>query len=217
MRPKLQIALDVLSIDAAKEILTSEVVRDIDIIEVGTLLLASEGKKAVQEIRKYIGEDKLLVADFKIADGAAVMAEMFFDMGADLTTVIAAANKVSMKKAHDIAQCVGKQIQIELYGVWDYKMAQSWYDIGIRHVIFHHARDGKHMWNEEDVAKVKTLCEMGFCVSVTGGISEEVINLFRGIPVYAFIVGRSFYQSDNIIKTISRYQKAIDDYHIESL
>lgn len=45
MRPKLQIALDVLSIDAAKEILTSEVVRDIDIIEVGTLLLASEGKK----------------------------------------------------------------------------------------------------------------------------------------------------------------------------
>ena len=119
MRPKLQIALDVLSIDAAKEILTSEVVRDIDIIEVGTLLLASEGKKAVQDIRKYIGEDKLLVADFKIADGAAVMAEMFFDMGADLTTVIAAANKVSMKKAHDIAQCVGKQIQIELYGLWD--------------------------------------------------------------------------------------------------
>ena len=52
MRPKLQIALDVLSIDAAKEILTSEVVRDIDIIEVGTLLLASEGKKAVQDIRK---------------------------------------------------------------------------------------------------------------------------------------------------------------------
>ena len=92
MRPKLQIALDVLSIDAAKEILTSEVVRDIDIIEVGTLLLASEGKKAVQDIRKYIGEDKLLVADFKIADGAAVMADMFFDMGADLTTVIAAAN-----------------------------------------------------------------------------------------------------------------------------
>ena len=45
MRPKLQIALDVLSIDAAKEILTSEVVRNIDIIEVGTLLLASEGKK----------------------------------------------------------------------------------------------------------------------------------------------------------------------------
>ena len=41
-----------------------------------------------------------------------------------------------MEKAHDIAQCVGKQIQIELYGVWDYKMAQSWYDIGIRHVIF---------------------------------------------------------------------------------
>lgn len=46
MRPKLQIALDVLSIDAAKEILTSEVVRDIDIIEVGTLLLASEGKSS---------------------------------------------------------------------------------------------------------------------------------------------------------------------------
>ena len=69
MRPKLQIALDVLSIDAAKEILTSEVVRNIDIIEVGTLLFSIRGKKAVQDIRKYIGEDKLLVADFKIADG----------------------------------------------------------------------------------------------------------------------------------------------------
>ena len=58
MRPQLQIALDVGSICEAKQILTKEVLREVDIVEAGTLLLAAEGARAVKELRKHIGISK---------------------------------------------------------------------------------------------------------------------------------------------------------------
>lgn len=209
MRPKLQIALDVENVQRAKEILAADVLEQIDIVEVGTLLLAFEGKRAVGEIRKHIGGDKLLVADFKIADGASVLASAFLDEGADLTTIIAAANTVSMEKGVIEAKKRGKELQIELYGRWDMELAKQWYDLGIHHIIFHHARDGKHDWNAEDVNTVKSLCGIGFNVSVTGGINPETVQLFKGIPVYAFIAGRSLYEADCVSDAVSRFQGAI--------
>ena len=210
-RPRLQIALDVMSVETAQNILTPEVIQEIDIVEAGTLLLASEGCRAVAALRSHIGDEKQLVADFKIADGAAVLAGMFLDAGADLTTVIAAANAVSMEKAANEAGKRKKDIQIELYGSWSWEQAQKWYDLGIHHIIFHHARDGAHCWNEKDVDLVYRLSKIGFQVGVTGGLKEDDIRLFKGVPVYAFIVGRTLYESPDIVRKIRAFQKEIDN------
>lgn len=210
VKPKLQIALDVLSVERAKEILTPEVIREIDIVEAGTLLLAAEGHRAVETLRKHIGSGKLLVADFKIADGAATLASMFLDAGADLTTVIAAASLISMEKAAAAAHDREKEAQIELYGRWDWELAGKWYELGMRHIIFHHSRDGAHCWNTADVEQVCRLAELGYQVSVTGGLRLEDIRLFEGVPVYAFIVGRTLYESGDVAGMIREFKQEID-------
>ncbi len=210
MRPKLQIALDVGSVREAKQILTEEVLREVDIVEAGTLLLAAEGARAVKELREHIGAQKTLVADFKIADGAGVLASMFFDAGADLTTVIAAAGPDSMKKAQKTAAERKKELQIELYGRWDLELAKEWYQLGLHHIIFHHARDGAHCWNAADVEQVRSLQKIGYQVSVTGGLDKESIRLFKGVPVFAFIAGRALYKSAEAAGEARALKKAMD-------
>ena len=87
----------------------------------------------------------------------------------------------------------GKEIQVELYGDWTYEQAQQWLDAGISQAIYHQSRDALlagETWGERDLSKVKKLIEMGFRVSVTGGLNVDTLELFRGVDVYTFIAGR---------------------------
>ena len=63
-KPLLQIALDNVSYEDAFRVLGNGLDDVVDIIEVGTLLLLSEGLRAV-DILRTIYPHKLLVADFK--------------------------------------------------------------------------------------------------------------------------------------------------------
>ena len=86
-----------------------------------------------------------------------------------------------------------KEIQVELYGDWTYEQAQQWLDAGISQAIYHQSRDALlagETWGERDLSKVKKLIEMGFRVSVTGGLNVDTLQLFRGVDVYTFIAGR---------------------------
>jgi 3-dehydro-L-gulonate-6-phosphate decarboxylase len=113
-KPLLQIALDTLTInEAIKNV--QKIKEHIDILEVGTILLASEGKKAIKAIKdKY--PTKIIVADGKIADAGQVFGKMFFEMGADYTTCICAAETATISSVLEVAKEYGpnKDVQIEL-------------------------------------------------------------------------------------------------------
>jgi 3-dehydro-L-gulonate-6-phosphate decarboxylase len=210
MKPKLQLALDLTSLEKTLTLIKmNKAIDQLDIIEVGTVLLASAGAHAIQEVRALF-PDKIVVADLKLADAAKAITKMFYDAGADYTTVITAADIKTMEIAQNYAQERGKTIQIELYGHWDFDIAQAWYDLGIRHVIYHHSRDAGHSWGPSDLEKIRKFIEMGFVVNVTGGITTESIQLFKGLDIYAFIVGRGLYEADDIADTISRFKWEID-------
>ena len=53
-----------------------------------------------------------------------------------------------------------------------------------------HAVLAVETWGEKDLNKVRKLIEMGFRVSVTGGLSVETLKLFEGVDVFTFIAGR---------------------------
>ncbi len=191
MKPLLQIALDVTSLDQAFSILDKDhLVDHVNLIEVGTVLLASEGKAAIKAMHERYPH-KTLVADFKIADAIMTIGGMFYEAGANMITVIAAADLSTMKQAWVLAQRTNQQVQIELYGEWDMTLAEKWYQTGIPHIIYHHARDASRPWDEHDLKKIKALSDLGFQVSVTGNLKPETIDLFRGLEIYSFIVGRS--------------------------
>ncbi|HGA4699342.1 TPA: orotidine 5'-phosphate decarboxylase / HUMPS family protein, partial [Streptococcus pyogenes] len=92
------------------------------------------------------------------------------------------------------------EIQIELYGDWTYEQAQLWLDAGISQAIYHQSRDALlagETWGEKDLNKVKTLIDMGFRVSVTGGLDVDTLKLFEGVDVFTFIAGRGITEAED--------------------
>jgi 3-dehydro-L-gulonate-6-phosphate decarboxylase len=61
--------------------------------------------------------------------------------------------------------------------------------------VYHRSRDaqapGGVAWGEADISAIKRLADMGFKVTVTGGLALEDLPLFKGIPIHVFIAGRS--------------------------
>lgn len=186
-RPNLQIALDNSTLASAVASIR-EAGPIVDIVEVGTILCLQEGAEAIRVMRAMFPE-KIVIADTKCADAGGTVAKNCKEAGADWMTVICAATLPTMKAAQQEI----KTLQVELYGDWTLTQAQSWRKIGIDQVIYHQSRDALlagETWGETDLKKVKTLIDLGFKVSVTGGLEIETLELFRGLDVYTFIAGR---------------------------
>ena len=186
-RSNLQVALDHSDLPSAIKAIKT-VGDSVDIIEVGTILILQAGDQAVRCIRAMY-PDKTIVADTKCADAGGTVAENVQKAGADWTTVICCPTIPTMKAAAEKIAAV----QVELYGDWTYAQAQLWLAVGIRQVIYHQSRDALlagETWGEKDLAKIQKLIDMGFQVSVTGGLDVDTLKLFKGMAVYTFITGR---------------------------
>ena len=198
MRPLLQLALDELSLENAYKVLDTGVDEVVDIIECGTILIGSEGRKAVSILRDRY-PDKKLVADFKIADSGKIMAGMLLDGKPDLITVICAANHKTMKAVVDEIKDrnLNTEVQMELYGNWTFDEIDIWKSIGINHVVLHHSVDETAGWSDKELDIVRKLCDKDINVTVTGGIDLDSIELFKGLPIYCIIAGRSIRKAEN--------------------
>ncbi|VEU59064.1 3-keto-L-gulonate-6-phosphate decarboxylase UlaD [Mesomycoplasma neurolyticum] len=213
--PLLQIALDNLTIKDAIEIV-EKVEHDIDVIEVGTILLASEGKKAIVELKKRF-PNKIIVVDGKIADAAKIFGKMFFDNGGDFTTAICAAETATVKELVDLSKTYSssKEVQIEMTSNFTWEQVKQWKEVGVTQVVWHRARDaqaaGKN-WSDKDLEIVKKLADMGFKVTVTGGVTVEDIKLFKDINIYIFIAGRSIRDAQNPSQAAKEFKNEFKKY-----
>lgn len=192
--PNLQVALD--HSDLPSALADVKNVGDIvDILEVGTILCLQAGEEAIRCVRALYPEKKI-IADTKCADAGGTVAKNCADAGADWMTVICCATIPTMAAAAKEVE----EVQVELYGDWTYEQAQKWLDAGISQAIYHQSRDALfagETWGEKDLSKVKKLIEMGFRVSVTGGLDVDTLKLFTGVDVYTFITGRGITAPEN--------------------
>ncbi len=191
--PYLQVALDNLTLDSALD--STRVLADhVDVVECGTILSFGAGAPHAVRCLRALYPDKILVADLKVTDAGSVLAEMVFKAGANWLTVLCAAPVATMEKANEVAQKYKGEIQIELYGNWTTADAKDWYAAGARQAIYHRGRDAQAAgqgWSKEDIDKAKSLCDLGFEVSMTGGLEIADIAHFKGLRVKSFIVGRT--------------------------
>lgn len=204
--PNLQVALDHSNTPDAVQSAVA-VRNEVDIVEAGTVLMCEVGSEVVQ-ILKNLFPDKLVVADTKCADAGGTIGENCKNQGADIMTCICSAEVATMKAAAEEID----EIQVELYGDWTYEQAQGWLDAGIDQVVYHQSRDALLSgvtWGEKDLNKVKKLIDMGFKVSVTGGLNINTIELFEGVDVYTFIAGRSITEAENPPKAAQELKNKI--------
>ena len=208
-RPLLQIALDNNTLsDAIRSI--SQVGHEVDIIEAGTILCLAEGMEAVRCLRALY-PNKIILADTKCADAGGTVAKNCADAGADWMTVICSATIPTMKAALKEV----KDLQVELYGDWTFEHAKQWKEAGLSQAVYHQSRDALlagETWGEKDLNKIRKLVEMGFKVSVTGGLEKETLKLFKGIDVYTFIAGRGIREASDPAQAAREFKEEIDKY-----
>ena len=195
--PQLQLALDFISLPAALAIAV-KVAEEVDIIEIGTPLCKAAGLEAIRAIREVCPEN-LILADLKSPDVGGLEASMAFDAGADMMTVIGGAALATVKEALKVAQDRGKEMLMELTGVRDIvARAEEWREIGVERMVYHRGWDEQthaRQWDDDDRVVIRQLIDMGFKVTVTGGITLELLPFFQDVPVSIIIVGRAIHQA----------------------
>lgn len=197
-RPLLQLALDHTSLQAAQRDVAL-LQESVDIVEAGTILCLTEGLSAVRALRQQC-PDKIIVADWKVADAGETLAQQAFDAGANWMTIICAAPLATVEKGHAVAAARGCEIQMELFGNWTLDDARAWHRAGVKQAIYHRGRDAQasgQQWGEVDLARMKALSDIGLQLSITGGITPADLPLFREINVKAFIAGRALASAGN--------------------
>lgn len=212
-KPLLQVALDNLDLPSALEA-TRVLVDEVDVLEIGTILCYAEGAKAISVLRALY-PDKTIVTDLKAADAGTTVAEMVFSCGTNWMTVICCAPHATMVAALEVAKTYDGDVQVELYGDWTFEQAEKWLEIGLTQVIYHRGRDAAFAgqeWGDKDLVKIKRLVEMGFSVSVTGGLFAKDLGIFKDIPVKCFIAGRGLYAAKDPAQAARDFKEAINKF-----
>jgi len=172
---KLQLALDLIDSQGAK-LLLEKVIDFLDIIEIGTPFLMKEGVKVVAEIKNTYPELEVL-ADLKIVDAGDHEAQIGFDAGADIVTVLGVAHDTTIRRALKQARAYKKKVLVDLIAVDKVnKRAHELDTMGVDYICVHTAFDiqGKGMNPLQELQLVHPVLKQAR-IAVAGGIKPETL------------------------------------------
>jgi 3-hexulose-6-phosphate synthase len=133
---RLQLAIDTLQ-PREIDVLLDEIGDLVDLVEVGTPLLLRDGVAAVRRLRAA-RPGLVLLADMKVVDGGRLEAFMAFEAGANLVTVLAAAEDATIRSVLAAAQEAGGEVMADLIGVKDAADRAAEVDaLGVHYVCVH--------------------------------------------------------------------------------
>lgn len=213
MKPKLQLALDLNDLDKALSI-AEQAVDKVDIIEIGTVLAIEAGLDSVRKMRERVPGAKIL-ADIRIIKAGGKLANMAYESGADIVTIISDATDETFKAVvKEKEKSNNREVLIEINDGYKDEQLLKWKnEYGLNHIIFHRGSEitsSSEDWNKRDFDEISRLTEMGFRCYVTGGIGIDEISLFKNVPVECFIVGRTIAGADNPSQVASDFQKELE-------
>jgi 3-hexulose-6-phosphate synthase len=206
---KLQLALDLVDIPGAIE-LVNEVKDYVDVVEIGTPVVINEGLKAVKEVKNAFPQLTVL-ADLKIMDAAGYEVSQASAAGADIITILAAAEDESIKGAVEEAKKQGKQILADMISVKDIAArAKELDELGVDYICVHTGYDlqavGKNSF--EDLATIKSVVKNAK-TAVAGGIKLETLPEVIKQQPDLVIVGGGITSKEDKKSTAAKMQELI--------
>jgi 3-hexulose-6-phosphate synthase len=172
---ELQLALDLVNIpDGIK--LVKEVEQYIDIVEIGTPIVINEGLRAVKEMKAAFPNLKVL-ADLKVMDAAGYEVMKASEAGADIITILGAAEDMTIKGAVEEAKKQGKKILVDMIAVKNLEQRAIELDaLGVDYICVHTGYDlqavGKNSF--EDLMTIKRVVKHAK-VAIAGGIKLSTL------------------------------------------
>jgi 3-hexulose-6-phosphate synthase len=200
--------MDVLTTEAALE-LAAQVAPYVDIIELGTPLIKSEGLRAITAI-KAAHPDKTVFADLKTMDAGELEADMAFKAGADLVTVLGVAGDSTIAGAVKAARAHSKGIVVDLIGVHDkVTRAREVSELGATFVEMHAGLDEQ----AEPGFSLETLLNDGETArvpfSLAGGVNTSTILAVQKAGAVVVVAGGAIYSAADPAAAAAELRAAI--------
>ncbi|MCT4478084.1 3-hexulose-6-phosphate synthase [Peribacillus frigoritolerans] len=206
---ELQLALDLVNIQEGIE-LVKQVGEYVDIVEIGTPVVINEGLRAVKEMKEAFPSLKVL-ADLKIMDAAGYEVMKASEAGADIITILGAAEDMSIKGAVEEARKQGKKILVDMIAVKDLETRAKEVDaFGVDYICVHTGYDlqavGKNSF--EDLQTIKRVVKNAK-TAVAGGIKLDTLpEVIKAQPDLVIVGGGITGQAD-IKGTAAQIQKLV--------
>ncbi|KAB7671743.1 3-hexulose-6-phosphate synthase [Bacillus sp. B1-b2] len=206
---KLQLALDLVDIQGAIDVV-KEVEGFVDVVEIGTPVIINEGLRAVKELKAAF-PDLTVLADLKIMDAAGYEVSQASAAGADIVTILAAAEDESIKGAVEEAKKQNKQILADMIAVKNLATrAKELDELGVDYICVHTGYDlqavGKNSF--EDLATIKSVVKNSK-TAIAGGIKLETLSEVISHQPDLIIVGGGITSKEDKKAAAEEMQKLI--------
>ena len=215
-RPLLQVALDFISINDALRIIKKLRGLDVDIYEVGTPLIKSEGVRAVSIVRELVDE-AVVLADMKTADVGALEVRLAAENGADAISVLASADDEVIISALNEGKSLDVDVVVDTIGKVDVvKGVSNLVGLGVQVVNVHLAidvqlRSGRTVDDILDIIKYLRSMYRDIIISASGGVKpHHVRDLVRG-GVNIVVMGSAITKASDPAKVVKEVLKDLSN------
>jgi len=210
-RPVLQVALDFENLSRALEAAREAAQGGADWIEAGTPLLKSEGLNAVRELKKAL-PDRRIVADMKVMDTGAFEVEIAAKAGADLVTVLGAADDGTIADAVRGGELYGVEVVVDLLGVADpVGRTRKVAELGAAAVYWHVGIDMQMQGRTPFDLLAELARASPIPVGVAGGLTSETVAAATRAGAQILVVGGAITKSPQIVEATRAIVRAIRD------
>ena len=188
---KLQLALDMHNMGEALDVL-EKTAEQVDIVEIGTPFILSEGIRPLREVKRRFPEIEILF-DAKIMDAGKYESDLAYENGADIVTVLAASADATIQAVVESARSHGKKTMADMIDVADLrKRALALSAIGVDYICLHTAVDVYTAENSagchEEMEEIHQLIGKDK-LAVAGGMDPESISRIMPFAPEIIIVG----------------------------
>jgi 3-hexulose-6-phosphate synthase len=200
--PLLQLAFDMLTVSEALEVVEA-VHPFFDIGEIGTPLIIEEGLSALEVVKKKHPEKEYL-ADLKIMDAGYVEASSAFRRGADIVTVLAAADDRTIEEALRASTEYGRKIMADLINVpAPACRAKELEKMGVPILCVHTAFD-RQSCHADPMADLEDVRAVVSCkLALAGGLDVDTVSTAIDVGTDIVVVGGAVLRQEDRRKAAS--------------
>lgn len=206
---KLQMAIDMADTNEAL-ILTEQVAKWVDIIEIGTPVIMRCGLEPVRRIKKSF-PGLTVLADTKIVDGGALECGDAVAAGADIVTVLALADETTIGEVVKTAHENGRKVMADLITVSDIAAAaKRLRDLEVDYICVHTGVDAQKS-GRTPMSDLKTLLSVipPEQAAVAGGICPNTLPDYAALKPAIIIAGSALAGAEAPEETARKMKEAL--------
>jgi len=206
----IQVALDTL--DYEHTIRLAQLISPyVDIIELGTPCVKYNGIRIVESIHRNVAKCKTL-ADLKTMDAGLYEATPFYEAGADIVTVLGAADNGTISGVIQAAVNFESRAQVDLISVQNkMERAMQVADLGAHIIGVHTGLDAQARGQTpfEDLKAIVGL-SLPVMVSVAGGINKDTVRQVIDAGADIVVVGAAIYGAADPVRAAAEIREAVE-------